>query len=113
MDDAESVRGCLALMLRRAGYEVLEADDGMAALERIEREAPTLVISDLQMPGCSGWDLLTYCHCRHPELPVLIISGAALGRWPEIECWAAGFISKPFGFGRICETVQRLVWQAA
>jgi CheY-like chemotaxis protein len=113
VDDAVEIRDCLSLFLRANGYRVLEAEDGLAAQMILMTEHPALVISDLQMPNCSGWDLLAYCHAQHPDLPMLIASGAALGKRPEIECWASGFAPKPFCLPQFRADVQRLVSRAA
>ena len=113
VDDAFEIRNCLGFLLRADGYRVLEAEDGRIAQTILRLEHPTLVISDLEMPVCDGWDLLRYCHAQHPYLPVLIVSGSDLGKHPEIECWAAGILPKPFSFVRFRAEVQRLVFQAA
>ena len=113
VDDAAAVRGCVAFALRASGYRVREAADGLAARFVLMDEQPALVISDLEMPVCDGWEVLRYCHAQHPEMPVLVISGAGLGRRPEIERWAAGFLPKPFSIARVRTEVQRLLSRAA
>jgi CheY-like chemotaxis protein len=113
VDDTEWIRQCLSFLLRANGYRVLEAEDGLAAQIILKVEHPVLVISDLEMPICDGWSLLAYCHAEHPELPVLITSGNALGRRPEIECWASAGLQKPFGVAEFHAEVQRLVHKAA
>ena len=113
VDDSVEIRNYLSLVLRANGYRVLAAEDGLAAQIILRLEHPTLVISDLDMPVCDGWDLLVYYHAQHPDLPILIISGAALGKHPEIECLAAGFVPKPVDFVRMRTEIQRLISQAA
>ncbi len=113
VDDSRDIRGLIALLLRKQGYRVLEAEDGLAAQVILMTEHPALVISDLQMPLCDGWEILSYCHARHPEIPVLIVSGTAWGQRPEIECWAAGFLPKAFRIEQFHSEIQRLVGQAA
>ena len=113
VDEAVEIRDCLSLFFRANGYRMLEAEDGWAAQMILMTERPALVISDLQMPDCSGWDLLADCHAQHPDLPVLITSGAALGKRPEIEWLAVGFVPKPFCLPRFRAEVQRLISQAA
>ena len=103
----------MTVLLRRGGYRVIEAEDGLAAQIILLTEQPALVISDLQMPLCDGWDVLAYCHTQHPNLPVLIVSGEALGRRPEVERWAAGSLSKPFDPEHFAAEVRRLVSRAA
>ena len=76
-------------------------------------EQPALVISDLEMPVSDGWEVLTYCHTHCPDTPVMIVSGAVLGRHPEIEGWAASFVSKPFCIDRFRSEVERLISRVA
>ena len=109
VDDTASVREGIALLLRAGGYRVLEAKNGLAAQTMLQFEHPALVISDLEMPFCTGWDLLSHCHALYPDLPVLLMSGQCLGHRPEIERWAAGFFLKPFDSLQLCAEVQRLV----
>jgi DNA-binding NtrC family response regulator len=113
VDDSREIREFIALLVRLCGYRVLKAADGLAAQNILMTEHPVLVISDLEMPVCDGWEMLAYCHAQHPGLPVLIVSGADWGKRPEIERWAAGFIPKPFPVERFRTEIERLVCLAA
>ncbi len=113
VDDTNEVRSFLTAALRRSGYRVLEAEDGLIAQILLMSEHPALVISDLEMPVCDGWDLLTHCHTQYPGMPVLLISGNSPGKRPEIERWAAGLLRKPFDVVQLRTEVQRLVRRAA
>ena len=113
VDDAEDIRDYLGVVLRSNGYRVLEAADGLVARSILKLEHPALVISDLEMPVSDGWEVLTFCHDHCPETPVMIVSGAALGRQPEIERWAASFVPKPFSIARFRAEVERLISRAA
>jgi CheY-like chemotaxis protein len=113
VDDTKEIRDSITIILRASGYGVLEAEDGLAAQTILMKKQPALVISDLEMPVCDGWEVLEYCHARHPDMPVLIISGGALGERPEIECLAAGFLGKPFSAERFRGEIQRLLCRAA
>ena len=113
VDDTKEVREVIACFLRRLGYRVVEAADGLAAQRIIRTEHPVLVISDLEMPVSDGWAVLEFCHAKYPGVPILIVSGAQLGTRPEVECWAAGLLPKPFGLDQLRTAVQRLVPLAA
>ena len=113
VDDTKEVRDCISFFLRSSGYRVIEAEDGLEAQMILLNEHPALVITDLEMPTCDGWDVLTYCHTRHTGMPVMIMSGAALGRRPDIECWATSFLPKPFSIAQFRAEIQRLVPLAA
>ncbi len=75
VEDSLVVRAVLGEILADAGYEVLEADDGPAALARCAAERVDLVVSDVLMPGLSGWDVAAACQARFPGLPVGFITG--------------------------------------
>ena len=103
----------LGAIVRTCGCRVLEAEDGLAAQDIVESAHPALVISDIDMPVSTGWDLLTYCHDHHPDLPVILVSGNFPKSRPEIECWAAGIVAKPFDLERLRSQIQWLVSRAA
>lgn len=112
VDDSREIREFVSLLLRLSGYRVIQATDGAAAQTVLKTEHPDLVISDLEMPVCNGWEMLTYCHTWHPGLPVLIVS-SALGRQPEVEGWASGYLPKPFDLVQFHDEVERLIYHAA
>ena len=76
VDDEEEIRNVLRLMLTRAGYEVREAEDGETALDRIQDDAPDLILLDVLMPGMDGFEV-----CRRvradseaAHIPILMLS---------------------------------------
>ena len=60
VDDNRISRMMLRENLQDLGLTVLEASDGAEAIERIKEELPGLVLSDILMPGCDGFDILAY-----------------------------------------------------
>jgi CheY-like chemotaxis protein len=113
VDDAKEIRETITIILRASGYGVFEANDGLAAQAILMNQHLALVICDLEMPIGDGWELLKYCHAHCPNIPVMIMSGSALGRQPAIECWAAAFLPKPFNVLRFRTAVEQLVSRAA
>ena len=75
IDDEPNVRSVLRDLLDAEGYIVLEAGDGAEGLTRCETEGVDLVVTDLSMPGMSGWDVSTACKERFPGLPVGLVTG--------------------------------------
>ena len=96
-DNLEILRS-LADLLRDSGFRVIEASDGMAALARIQLEAVDLVLTDLAMPGISGWEVATACRERFPHAPIGLITGFGDQLEPEkIERHGIQFVvAKPF-----------------
>ena len=72
-DDEPDIRGVLALYLENAGYEVLEAADGGAALEMLLKERIDLCLLDIMMPVLDGYHVLKRIR-ETSEVPVIVIS---------------------------------------
>lgn len=112
-DDRPSSRELLRLVLERAGYEVLEAEDGRAALERARSATPDLILLDLQMPEMDGYQVLAELRteARFRCLPVLALTASAM-RGDRERILSAGFtdyLAKPAGPEILRETVARLL----
>jgi CheY-like chemotaxis protein len=113
VDDSKEIRACIGLVLRASGYRVLEAEDGLAAQSILVNEHPDLVLTDLEMPVCDGWDVLAFCHAHQPATPVMVLSGVARGQRPDLEYRAAAYLTKPFSLARLRAEIQRLAPLAA
>jgi CheY-like chemotaxis protein len=74
-DDSPVEREALAHLLRQAGYQVDEADDGEAAILFLKRKLPDLLLLDLQMPGTDGFGVLSYIQKNNQDFPVILLSG--------------------------------------
>ena len=116
-DDSITVRKLVEHVLEARGVEVLSAPSGTEAIERIERERPDLVISDVVMPDKSGYDICTYVR-KHPELsstPVLLISGVvnAAVREHAARVHSDDVIGKPFSASELGSKVDHLLGLAA
>jgi CheY-like chemotaxis protein len=74
-DDSPVEREALAHLLRQAGYQVDEADDGEAAILFLKRKVPDLLLLDLQMPGTDGFGVLSYIQKNNQDFPVILLSG--------------------------------------
>ncbi len=76
VDDDEAVRETLVMVLRSEGYDVGTAMHGFDALLQIKRTLPSILISDLNMPQMSGFELLSVVRRRFPKISVIAMSGA-------------------------------------
>ena len=106
VDDEADVAALFRQMFRRElkrGAFALEfAHSAAEALEKIGGEPSfALVLSDINMPGMSGLELLAHCKTSHPDLPVLMISayGDEATRGVALKRGAEGLLSKPLDFG--------------
>jgi CheY-like chemotaxis protein len=76
VDDDPGVRESMARLLNAAGYEVSTALNGFDALLQLRTMTPSLIVSDLNMPQMSGFELLSVLRRRFPDIPVVAVSGA-------------------------------------
>jgi CheY-like chemotaxis protein len=76
VDDDAAVRDSLGLVLQSSGYDVSIAMNGFDALLQLKRSLPTILVSDLNMPQMSGFELLSVVRRRFPEISVIAMSGA-------------------------------------
>ena len=98
VDDEEPVRRALARILSRKGYECISVEDATAAREALAGVPFDLVLSDMNMPGESGLDLVKSIVVDHPDTATVMCTGlddAELAR-TAIEIGAYGYIVKPF-----------------
>ncbi len=79
IDDVSTIAETLALILRALGHEAEAVAGGEEGLARIETGGFDLVITDLSMPGMSGWEVASIVKARWPRLPVILITG-----WEEM-----------------------------
>jgi type II secretory ATPase GspE/PulE/Tfp pilus assembly ATPase PilB-like protein len=101
VEDEDSLRRVLKDLLEREGYSVIEAQDGVQALDEIDRHAPDALVLDLHLPrGLDGYQVLSHIRARPSTaaLPVLVLT--ALGdEESEVKVFESGandFITKPF-----------------
>lgn len=110
VDDENAVRNNLARMLRLEGFEVLEADEGQAALELAIRELPDLVISDVMMPVMNGHQLLEALRANSSTATIPVVFLTALtdraDRRQGMNLGADDYLGKPFTRDDVLDTVQ-------
>jgi len=75
VEDDENSRSALAELLRMWGYQPETASNGFEALQKLPVMRPTVVISDLQMPGLNGLDLIRAVRRRAPQTRCIIVTG--------------------------------------
>jgi len=75
VEDDPTVRATTVSLLRTAGHMVTDADGGAAGIERLADGPLDLVLTDLGMPGVTGWDVARAVRRRHPRLPVILLTG--------------------------------------
>jgi len=110
IDDEEDVRETLADMLREQSHEVAVAEDGAEGLERFQSATFDLVLTDLAMPGISGWQVAQAVKAARPDVPVVLVTGWGVELSPE-QLRSNGVdrvMTKPFRLQEVLEVVATL-----
>ncbi len=110
VEDELLLRMSVARGLERQGWRVRQAADGAAALQRLTKERPAVLICDIRMPGLDGIGLTAAARELHPGLPVLLTSGfadeAARAAVPGL---GVGFLPKPYTVKTLGERIRELI----
>ena len=112
VDDEAALRRFAVRLLEGEGYGVVEAKDGMEALELIKQGGTSfeVVVTDIVMPRLNGVELMQALSVSHPDLPVILMSGyateALAGFGISTPC---AVLAKPFPPQRLLEEVRRCI----
>lgn len=115
VDDSGLARRSTRRILEQAGYEVVEAEDGLSALERFAVDKPDIVLLDLVMRGMYGLDVLEKLRELDPVARVIIVSADVQTSSREMvqAAGASGFINKPAAPGQVIEMIEQVLKGAA
>lgn len=108
VDDSGLARRRARAILEGAGFEVIEAEDGMSALETYYVQKPDVVLLDLVMKGMYGLEVLTRLREMDPNVRVIVISADIQSSSHELvaEGGAAGFLIKPVDANEVLTMVR-------
>jgi len=97
IDDEAGIRNLLSISLRSEGYDVITAENGKRGIELFEQEAPSIVLTDIKMPGTDGIGVLRRIKEIHPETEVIVITGDGDMKLAvkSLQLDASDFITKP------------------
>ncbi len=109
VEDDPDFRELLRDVLQRAGWTVDLADDGIAALSRIRRVIPDLIILDLMMPNLDGVEVLKLLRSTEVgrQIPVVVATGTRVD--DAVRDLASAVLVKPFDIQELLRVVQQLV----
>lgn len=119
VDDEESIRKALRLTLAKAGYDVVEADDGEKGIEAIGADDNPLMldvaICDIRMPRINGLEAIAYFRRQYPSVPVIVLTG-----YPDIQLatdllkhGVVDYLVKPVERDKLVACVERAMEQRA
>ena len=111
IDDDDSLRRVTEFTLQEAGHTVLCAASGEEGLQRFAAEEPEIVITDIQMPGLSGYDVLRQIKAQKPETIVIVITAfATIEKAVEaMKLGAFDYLTKPFSRDQLRLCVERAI----
>lgn len=111
IEDDLSILTGLSMNLKFEGYEVLQAQDGKAGLQRIIDEAPDLVVLDLMLPGMNGYEVLKDLRERNNQTPVVVLSakGMETDKIMGLNFGADDYVVKPFGLQELLARIKAVL----
>lgn len=112
VDDSKTMRDMVGFTLRKAGFEVLEAEDGQKALEKLQQSPVDLVITDINMPNMDGITLVSQLRAlgAFKSTPILILTteGGDDKKAQGRAAGATGWIVKPFAPDKLLQVVNKV-----
>jgi two-component system KDP operon response regulator KdpE len=114
VDDDPQIRRVMRATLVSHGYEVIEARDGEAALAEIGREAPNLVLLDMNMPGLSGLETCRALRATS-DVPVIILTvrESEKDKVAALDAGADDYVTKPFGIEELLARIRAALRRSA
>lgn len=112
-DDSPSMREMIGFTLRNAGYNVVEAVDGRDALAKVATSAPQMLITDLNMPGMDGIELIRQVRalpqCKYMPIVMLTTESQDSKKQEGRAAGASGWIVKPFRGEQLVMVAKKLL----
>ncbi|WP_163559507.1 response regulator [Halomonas sp. NO4] len=117
VDDEPNIVLSLEFLMQQAGFEVITAEDGEAALAAVGDSTPDLVLLDISLPGISGFDVLEQLRGdpHHRRLPIIMLTahGREVEREKGLALGADDYVTKPFSTQALVEKVKALLAEDA
>jgi len=113
VDDSPSVRQMVSFTLRTEGFDVIEAGDGVEALEKLEGKKVNMILTDLNMPRMDGLDFIRQVRqgsaCKFVPIVMLTTESHAEKKMQGKAAGATGWIVKPFKPDQLLAVVKKLL----
>jgi two-component system chemotaxis response regulator CheY len=112
VDDEEQIRKVVGIALKKAGYDVVEAEDGAKAIELINQDENPLmvdvIICDIRMPKINGTEAIAYFRAQYPSTPIVVLTG-----YPDVQLATSllkdgvvDFLTKPVDRDKLLSAVK-------
>jgi DNA-binding response OmpR family regulator len=115
IDDDESLRDTIGVMLEQEGFRALLAADGRTGFDRAVTGKPDLVLVDLRLPGMSGTDICKQLRAAQVATPIIVLSavGEELDKVLLLEIGADDYVVKPFGARELMARIRAVLRRSA
>jgi two-component system chemotaxis response regulator CheY len=112
VDDSRTMRDMLRLALTAAGYEVLQAEDGVHGLEVLSDCTPDVIVTDINMPRMDGYGFIESVRAdpQRRAIPILVLTteSSAEKKTRARDAGATGWIIKPFNPDKLVDAIRRV-----
>ena len=112
VDDSRTIRDMLEVTLTSAGYEVVQAEDGVEAMERLQELKPAAIVTDINMPRMDGFTLIGEVRrdAAYSATPILVLTTESEPdrKARAKEAGATGWIVKPFNPEKLLDALRRV-----
>jgi len=113
VDDSTSMRQMVTFTLKGAGYDVVEAADGVEALEKAKTQSFNLILTDVNMPNMDGIELIrnlrTLANYKYTPMLMLTTESGSNKKGEGKEAGATGWIVKPFDPDQLLATIKKVL----
>jgi len=111
VDDEPAIRRFLRTSLAAQGYQVLEVEDGTAALAMLRRNAVDVLVLDLGLPGMDGFEIIKQLREQGSALPIIVLSSRTdeIGKVRALDMGADDYVTKPFGMDELLARIRAAV----
>jgi two-component system, response regulator, stage 0 sporulation protein F len=111
IDDEADMRFAVRMLLERSGHTVIEAENGDAALAKLEGESPDLVLLDMRLPGMDGIQILQRIREKRKDIPIIMVTGYGNVELAEqaLQLGADHYLSKPFHNKELIEVIEQIL----
>ena len=111
VDDEPPIRRLLRTSLATQGYEVIEAEDGPSALERLRRNDINVLVLDLGLPQMDGFEIIKQLRDSGSAIPIVVLSARAdeAGKVRALDMGADDYVTKPFGMEELLARIRAAV----
>ena len=115
IDDDDSLRDTIGVMLEQEGFRTVLAADGKAGYEKAVTLKPDLVLVDLRLPGMSGIEICKQLRAAQSTTPIIVLSavGEEIDKVLLLEIGADDYVVKPFGARELMARIRAVLRRAA